>query len=276
MVVVDGWIDWAKRVPPPKILVWGWNNPNDGAVLHSAVGNFNGQTPSTLSSVSWHLSVCKTGELWQHYPLNAQCWHGGNSYYNHYTIGIEHEGGGPRWQGDEGNFGEPLTQAQINTDVRLLKEISMAGSWVPRRAEPRTLYEHNERQATACPSGRIPWWMLLDALNEEPLPSEGEDSMDYISGSHEHEWWRDRPFDVGSYAFEARDNLKLAPETRIARVYMELDSGKVAFRNPDGHVAGYVWPPGGHVDVYLKADGWIDFEVTIPALTKSLVRTGWK
>jgi N-acetyl-anhydromuramyl-L-alanine amidase AmpD len=98
-----------------------------------------------MTQVSWHFTVLKDGAVWQHYGLDSSCWHAGNRANNARLIGIEHEG----------KAGEPLTEAQTQASVSLVRWIAATQGW-PLERHTRLL-EHNEVYATACPSGRIPW-----------------------------------------------------------------------------------------------------------------------
>ena len=100
-----------------------------------------------LNQASWHFSITKDGTVYQHYPLTASTWHAGSTWATTPLIGIEHEG----------RAGEPLTEAQVEASVRLVKWIAQWAGWKPERL--KNLWEHNEVSAspTACPSNRIPW-----------------------------------------------------------------------------------------------------------------------
>jgi len=83
------------------------------------------------------------------------------------TAGIEHEGGGPRWEGDTGNFGEPLTPTQLTASLALVRWLGRECGFPLVRVT--TLFEHNELSATLCPSGRIPWQLYTE---EDPMTEE--------------------------------------------------------------------------------------------------------
>lgn len=113
-----------------------------------------GELDRASRQASWHFSVAKGGQVYQHYPLTAATWHCGSPHWNQRLVGIEHEGG------PVGNESEPLTTAQREASVRLVRWIARECGW--SRLERRVnLWEHNEvspaDRPTACPSGRIPW-----------------------------------------------------------------------------------------------------------------------
>ena len=136
-----------------------------GAVLHSmeggleaALGVLQGSTQS-----SWHFSNPKVGPLLQHSAISRITWHGGSLGANRRYVGIEHEG----------VAGEPLTASQIENDVALLGWLAEndVQPW-PGLIRLDTLWEHREltrygSQATACPSGRIPWQEVIDVIDTE-------------------------------------------------------------------------------------------------------------
>ena len=117
---------------------------------------------------SWHLSNLMDGRLFQHYPLTARCWHG--TALNQEYVGVENEGDAPKEAS--------LNDAQVANARRFIPEIAEWKGWNPRRPAyegdtSHSLWEHNETvwlggDATACPSGRIPWDKILeDAMSQE-------------------------------------------------------------------------------------------------------------
>lgn len=141
----------------------GNKNPAEAAVLHSAEGWAGGllhELQRADRGAAWHFSVLQSGEVWQHYPLNAVLWHAGNTYANARYIGIEHEG----------IAGQPLTDAQRAASVALVTWIASQRHWEPLRGV--TLFEHNEvsDKGTECPSGRIPWEAYMVQV-PQPVPT---------------------------------------------------------------------------------------------------------
>jgi hypothetical protein len=55
--------------------------------------------------------------------------------------------------------------------VRVLKWVREQEQW-SAVARGETLFEHNEFMATACPSGRIPWDALIEAVMDVSGPQE--------------------------------------------------------------------------------------------------------
>ncbi len=125
-----------------------YGNQMAGIVNHSAEGYFGTGNPSSVMRArgnSWHFTVLKNGKVWQHYPLEAMCWHAG-SKANYRYIGIEHEG----------KAGEALTSAQLAATIKLNAAIARNRGWISVRRGV-TGFQHNDFMATSCPSGRIPW-----------------------------------------------------------------------------------------------------------------------
>ncbi len=177
------WCDFAERVDGAA----GKVNPGTlyatGAVLHSAEGPEDSMisiVQSLHSGVSWHFSVMKDGRLLEHYPIEAKCWHAhavGNEHY----IGIEHEG----------VAGEPETDEQVGTDIRLLAWLGETLSWSGFERGVQ-LWEHHEvpGNATACPSGRIRWDDIIVGLQPPAPPVQRIEGIGvhYGNGSDEEIW----------------------------------------------------------------------------------------
>lgn len=132
-----------------------------GVVCHSMVGYRAGaliELDKASRRASWHFSVLQSGEVLQHYPVNAVTWHCGSAQWNEKLIGIEHEGGF-----DPAD--EPLTDAQREASVALVRWLSQECGFPLERKV--ALWEHNEvappSDATSCPSNRIPWDAYTEA-----------------------------------------------------------------------------------------------------------------
>lgn len=159
-----------------------------GVVVHSAEGSYAGAI-SVLRGpkyVSWTLFFPKLGPPIQHYSLNAITWHcgrygddGGQVAGNGCLVGCE----------VEGKAGEGLTQNQIDHLILFLKWYWKArGLGEPSRPDKEQtfptrsiplilddeLWAHNEISATKCPSGRIPWRLLIEGMVATEEPSEWE------------------------------------------------------------------------------------------------------
>ncbi len=154
------WYPGAARVDGPAGRTSGPPQRKYGAVYHSMVGRVR----PAQTAVSWHFSIFKTGRIEQHYRADAWCWHSGDRddppgeiSNNRDLIGIEHEGG------PLGNTREPLTPAQVASDIRLTAWLLAEGHIgnLNRTGPKRGLWEHNEIRSTACPSGRIVWVPII-------------------------------------------------------------------------------------------------------------------
>lgn len=130
-----------------------------GIVLHSAEGPWSAMQQVLLTGpTSWHFSVLKSGDVYQHYDWNTVCYHAGNRLANELLIGIEHEG----------KAGEPLTEPQLAASKALVSYLLKEIGVLPVRGQ--TLHEHNEVWnwaepnvgPTSCPSNRIPWAAYME------------------------------------------------------------------------------------------------------------------
>lgn len=183
-ITPDGWLDWAQRDPGPPDKRYPQANAAIGYVPHSAVGYYPGwrsrlfsterdpQNPgrySRYAAASVHGWIETDGSVIQHYSFTASCWASGNAHANTSFAAFENAGGPP------GNESQPLTDAQVAANVRIIRELAARGGWAPRRPRSAgdrsaTLYEHHEcvtlwgGDPTACPSGRIPWARILAEL----------------------------------------------------------------------------------------------------------------
>jgi len=189
-ITSDGWFDWMRREPGPPDKVYSETNRVDFYVAHSAVGHYGGWTSRLFSAdrdasgrytayaaVSAHGWIPYDGACVQHYPLTASCWSSGSRAANTRGVAFETEGGAP------GNESEALTVAQKDALTRILNDIAawkgVSNSYWRRPDGPQdldaTLYEHRECRRfgsapTACPSNRIPWDELLNALQRDGAP----------------------------------------------------------------------------------------------------------
>ena len=182
MAIVNGWLDWAAKVPGPPEKVYRQPNSAKGYVPHSAVGFYGGWssrlfdmtkvngrfTPYAAASVTgW---IAYDGQVTQHYDFTKSCWASGNFHANTNFIAFENEGG-------FNPHNEPLTPQQTSANIRIIQELSHWKGWEPKRPvtdsdKTATLYEHNEcvklwgGHATLCPSSRIGWAEILAAFEE--------------------------------------------------------------------------------------------------------------
>ena len=160
------WYPGAVRRPGPTGRVSGPPQPKHGAVYHSMVGL--GRPEDTANS--WQFGVFKDGHVEQYYVVTAWCWQSGDRddpgsdiTNNRDLFGIEHEGG------PAGNESEPLTAKQLAATIELTKWAVAEGHIhkLTRTGPHRGLWEHNEMRATACPSGRIPWRIIIQRAQKE-------------------------------------------------------------------------------------------------------------
>jgi hypothetical protein len=128
------------------------------------------------AAASVHGSMLRGGHVIQHYPFTVSCWASGSRYPNTHFIAFENEDVYTAGHPDETI---PLTGPQVEANMRIIRELSAWKGWIPRRpadAQDMTanLLEHREcvrfgSAGTACPSGRIPWDIIINAL-EAPMP----------------------------------------------------------------------------------------------------------
>lgn len=195
--MTETWLALAIRRPGPAWKQGYISAPSrtleqiEGKVKHSAEGSLAGLfavLDSTERQASWHFSHAQDGRLYQHYPLEAICWHAGlpgdrrldtSLIGNATLIGEEHEGGGP------GNYGEPLTEAQYQSSLYVSKEVRRLCPHVA--ASPptlrRDLWEHGWLSNTSCPSGRIPWTRLIADLEGNDMT---EEQWKLLQDTHHH------------------------------------------------------------------------------------------
>jgi len=169
-ISADGWFDWAERDPGPLNKLNLGINSVRGVVPHSAEGywpHLGELLHSQERRASWFASNLKNGRFIQHYSIYAQTWTSGAGYPNNNFVAWE----------NEGVAGQPFTPQQTANCIRVIRELMALKGWQGRRPInsadlTATLYEHNEctrwgAEATSCPSGRVPWDLIVPALKEE-------------------------------------------------------------------------------------------------------------
>lgn len=238
-ITADGWFDFAERVPGDPAKQNGGACPAAGFVAHSAEGyeaylrsyNVN-QAANAGRRASWHLSNLYDGRLLQHFPITAQCWASGAGFPNNNYVAMEHEG----------VAGEVLTSAQVETTARVVGELAALKGWTPARGV--TLWEHGEctrwgAAATACPSGRIPWDQVLEAINGggDPVDQVKEDALDRRNAL------------VALLAALTGEGavIQVAPEDETYRA--------VILSGPDGTIYGRV--PIANLPTYFQGAPWL-------------------
>lgn len=279
-ITTDGWLDWAQRVPGPADKRYAEPCTSNLYVPHSAVGYLNGwydrlfstardaqgrYTPYAAASVTGWINY--DGTVIQHYPFTVACWASGSLHLNVQGNAFENEGGPPS------NVSEPLTEAQIEANVRILREMA---AWKGRNPATywrrptsaadltATLYEHNETtrfggSPTACPSNRIPWAEILRRLS---IPSIPEETDMY----HQHDGWGLGNFTLAggqSQRINARSAFGVPVQARRIRVEFLAAHGYGVIRhgNTDRQAGRFGWgfPRGGasyqFAEVELGDDG---------------------
>ncbi|MBI3272142.1 MAG: N-acetylmuramoyl-L-alanine amidase [Planctomycetes bacterium] len=84
-------VDWSRALWRTS----GGNRTITHIVIHTVEGSAPGAIAwfkNALSFVSAHYVVAKSGHITQMVNDHDGAWHAGNSYFNHHSIGIEHEG----------------------------------------------------------------------------------------------------------------------------------------------------------------------------------------
>lgn len=176
------WAPFATRRDGPAAkrgYTGNLEGPKAGVVYHSAEGHL----PVMLSMLdnhaldkSWTFSNPRDGPLLQHYNAREHTWCNGSYEANAYFVSCE----------SEGLVGQALSPSQVDNLVALTAWLGTVFAW-PRLKRREQLWEHNEMTRfgaayTACPSGRIPWAIIIERATEEM--SELEDLRNQVK------WWR--------------------------------------------------------------------------------------
>ena len=182
------WASFAVRLDGPghKTSYGGDERAlREGLVYHSMEGSLSvalRMLANPALQKSWTFSNPKHGQLIQHYAVGKHTWANGSRESNEKFVSCE----------NEGVAGEPLTQSQIDNLVELTVWAYTTQEWttLTRRI---SMWEHKELQrfgspATACPSDRIPWSIIIaraEKIINEP-PQEDDDMKPFLA------WDRDR------------------------------------------------------------------------------------
>lgn len=164
------------RPGPPDKVGYGavTNSQKEGVVAHSMEGPLAAalaELDRPDRQASWHFSVARGGEIYQHYDTDLVVWASGSPEANRRFVAVEHEG----WAG------ERLTPQQVEALARIIAWCAEVYGWpVIQRGE--TLWEHREMTRfgsapTSCPSGRIPWPEVLAAVARLRTGKGGRDEM---------------------------------------------------------------------------------------------------
>lgn len=166
----DGWFNWAYvEAGPPERVIYGDNSLSViiGHSLEGRRGGYSAMFDPARFPTAWHGTVGYDGELYQHYPI---------------TAGLAASGAGnlsgPAFEA-EGFAGEPLNDAQVETYLRIIRDMEALAGKLYRPGVPREGFtEHNQWAQTACPSGRYqPLYdaIAAGALEESMTPAEKEE-----------------------------------------------------------------------------------------------------
>ncbi|KPJ50151.1 MAG: hypothetical protein AMJ38_02195 [Dehalococcoidia bacterium DG_22] len=160
-------------------IVLGRTSNKTGVVYHSAEGPLD-PTFGVLYGIrnaSWHFTNDDSG-LYQHYDIRDITWHAGMKA-NKICVGVENTGA----------KNEPLTSKQFSQLVDLTRWLKEQGvlTVLERRGD---LWEHNEWMNTDCPSGRIPWAEIVQAVKEAEVRQCQDDFVDLrvMEASWVKEW----------------------------------------------------------------------------------------
>lgn len=142
--------------------------PKDGLVYHSAEGSIAvmRRIIRAPGEPSWTISNPKVGRPIQHYPRGTHIWANGSQGANVRFDACE----------SEGMAGEPLNQNQTQNLIDLARWYKKEEGW-HSFSRLITAWEHCEMTRfgappTACPSGRIPWDIIIPALEEDMTDTE--------------------------------------------------------------------------------------------------------
>ena len=161
----DRWFGKAAREPghPQAQGYPGYADvgPKEGIVYHDAGGNL--RTLRAISQApgepSFNFINPKVGRLIQCYPRGTHCWANGSLANNTRYDSCE----------NEGVPGEPLTASQVQNLIDLSLWYVTCEGWEAFRRRIEA-WEHREIHPTACPSDRIPWPVIIAAVEERLMP----------------------------------------------------------------------------------------------------------
>ncbi len=197
------WFAKAAREPghPQAHGYEGIREPREkrGLVYHSAEGPLSVMRRIILAPAppSWTFSNPKVGRLIQHYERGTNIWANGELDPNIRFDACE----------SEGVAGEPLTDSQVQNLIELGHWYVKEEGW-PGFKRQEQAWEHNEMTRygappTACPSERIPWEIIIPAVEEEDMAATDEQLLALLKI-------------VNEWAEYARLGLPLKPETKAA------------------------------------------------------------
>jgi hypothetical protein len=164
----ERWFAKAVREPghPQAHGYPGIREPRDkrGLVYHSAEGPLSVMRRIILAPgpPSWTFSNPKVGRLIQHHERGTNIWANGSRDANLRFDACE----------SEGVAGELLTVSQVANLIDLALWYVLEEGWAGFKRHQQA-WEHKEMTRfgappTACPSDRIPWEIIIPAVEEEP------------------------------------------------------------------------------------------------------------
>jgi hypothetical protein len=204
----DRWFAKAVREPGHP-LAHGYEGviePKEkrGLVYHSAEGHLAVMRRIILApgQPSWTFSNPKVGRLIQHYERGINIWANGELAPNVAFDACE----------SEGVAGEPLTASQTQNLIDLACWYVKCEGW-PHFKRLRQAWEHNEMTRfgappTACPSDRIPWDVIIPAVEERLVPEPTTEDIQNLLRL------------INEWAESVRLGVPLDPKTKAALQYV--------------------------------------------------------
>ena len=178
--MAETWLPFLiKRPGPPGKLGYSGVTHRElseveGEVKHSTEGSLQaafGVLDDPNRQSSWHGTLDTDGTGYQHYPLEAICWANGLAGDRRQDTSLIGNLTLLAWEHVDrigASMLTTLTPAQVATTTRITEAVRALCPSVG--AAPPTLrknlWEHNWLSATACPSGLIPWTIIITALTE--------------------------------------------------------------------------------------------------------------
>lgn len=180
----------------------------EGIVGHSMEGSLAaafGELDRLDRDASWHFSVAKDGDVYQHLDTGNISYASGSYDANRRFWSIEHEG----------VAGEPLTAPQTEATADLMGWL-LAIKGLPA-IRHQTMWEHREMVAygaspTACPSGRIPWTEIIAEIEgggDMPLSDQDKAAIRSIVADEIRNTLRAPEFALGAINFRVGQGVKL-------------------------------------------------------------------
>src|SRR3990167_1315002 len=249
MINQDGYIDWAIKTPGPqdRLTFYNQNTLMDLICFHSQAGYYDTykvqEEPSRYPTMP-HGHNLLNGTLMQHAPVQSATVHGNYANLR-----------GPGWEA-EGvrSIDGPITGAQLGTAKRIIKEIALLTTRMPKRwtgVYPNFppsidgvlwLVEHNQMGRTECPDSRYePLWKLY----EEEVTKE---ELAELLFEQEHDL-------IASWGAAGEQSLPWEQRVSTARYRRDKAvAGVDDSTNPDGSPRAF-HPLYARIDEYTAARG---------------------